>query len=761
MQQAQRARRGDRDAAAVLRPRVEPGARRAGRGAARRPTGSTSAATTCATCAATGPTSSPSPRSACSPRPNVTGGSAFPRLFTEQTSALEVAAAGPRRAGLARGGAEPPPGPRPRAPRARPREAVTAALAPGLRTRAFVFNTLLQDKATKDRLRGYPHWLASRNLANEASDESVEALIEAVAGPLRAGAPLVPRSRRGCSGSTGSPTTTAWRPSRTSDDRIPYGEARGDRARLLPRPSRPSSARRREEFFTGGYIDGPPRPGKRGGAFCSYTVPSAHPYVMLNYTSRPARRAHDGPRARPRRARRARAPAGDLPVHDPADARRDRLDLRRDDRARAAARARARTRPSGSSLLAGSLDGAVGAVFRQVAMNRFEDADPHRAPRARRAVRRSASREPGSPRRPTCSATGSSSTTTTASGGPTSRTSSTRPATSTRTRTATCSRCRSTAATRRRARASSTPTSTCCAPAARCRPRSSARSSAWTSSDPGFWSSGLDLIERQLDAAEAAAARGRARYDVIAERIALPGGEVELMRPPDAEALHHRGGVRARGVPALLGGAVGERRGARARRLAALAARRADARAGLRPRAAEHRRRAAPAGACWPPTGRRTRCAPRPPTRSGTACELETLECSWAEPDAIVERAPWPLVLASDVLYEAPQRRAAARPAAAPRGRDRPRAARRPRPRAGGAVPGRRARARLDRAERGEPAREARAHPPPAANCRGLDDLEGVAAAVADLVGGLKGGLEKRGGTALAGGRAGARRCSA
>lgn len=32
--------------------------------------------------------------------------------------------------------------------------------------------------------------------------------------------------------------------------------------------------------------------------------------------------------------------------------------------------------------------------------------------------------------------------------------------------------------------------------------------------------------------------------------------------------------------------------------------------------------------------------------------EIETLECSWAEPDAIVERAPWPLVLASDVLYE-------------------------------------------------------------------------------------------------------------
>ena len=62
-------------------------------------------------------------------------------------------------------------------------------------------------------------------------------------------------------------------------------------------------------FFDERRIDAPVRPGKRGGAFCSYTVPSAAPYVMLNYTSR--RRdvltlAHElGPR-RPRRAGAAR-----------------------------------------------------------------------------------------------------------------------------------------------------------------------------------------------------------------------------------------------------------------------------------------------------------------------------------------------------------------------------------------------------------------------------------------------------------------------
>ncbi len=66
--------------------------------------------------------------------------------------------------------------------RRRAAEAITNALEPGVRTRAFIYNTLVHDKAVEDRLRNYPHWLAARNLANEASDESVTALIEAVRG---------------------------------------------------------------------------------------------------------------------------------------------------------------------------------------------------------------------------------------------------------------------------------------------------------------------------------------------------------------------------------------------------------------------------------------------------------------------------------------------------------------------------------------------------------------------------------------------------
>src|SRR5262249_32668321 len=57
---------------------------------------------------------------------------------------------------------------------------ITEGLAPGLRTRAFVYNTLLVDKSVDDRLRHYDSWIASRNLANEASDASVQALVGAV-----------------------------------------------------------------------------------------------------------------------------------------------------------------------------------------------------------------------------------------------------------------------------------------------------------------------------------------------------------------------------------------------------------------------------------------------------------------------------------------------------------------------------------------------------------------------------------------------------
>jgi oligoendopeptidase F len=59
-------------------------------------------------------------------------------------------------------------------------EALSAGLAEEAKTHAFVFNTIIADCETNQRLRGYPSWISSRNLENEVSDESVQTLINAV-----------------------------------------------------------------------------------------------------------------------------------------------------------------------------------------------------------------------------------------------------------------------------------------------------------------------------------------------------------------------------------------------------------------------------------------------------------------------------------------------------------------------------------------------------------------------------------------------------
>jgi len=301
---------------------------------------------------------------------NVTGGSAFQRLFTEQTSALEVALPGHEEPASLEEGLSRLQDPD-RERRAAAAAAVTESLRPGLRTRAFVFNNLLQDKATKDRLRGYPHWLASRNLANEASDESVQALIEAVQGRYDLARRWYSLKAR-LLGLDRLAYYDRMAPVSDSDDRIPYGEAEQIVLDCY-RTFSPELDETAAEFFAGGYMDGPPRPGKRGGAFCAYTVPSAHPYVMLNYTSRPydvLTMAHElghgvhASLARPQGIYHFSTP---LTLAETASIFGENIVLKR-------LLERAPGPAERLDLLAGALAGAVAAVFRQVAMNRFEDA---------------------------------------------------------------------------------------------------------------------------------------------------------------------------------------------------------------------------------------------------------------------------------------------------------------------------------------------------------------------------------------------------
>jgi oligoendopeptidase F len=229
---------------------------------------------------------------------SLTGAGAWTRLFEELTSAIEVKLPGEDSTGdaeaqrAASGAGEkvaldvalsrlslPD-----REARRSTAQAVTEALAPGLRTRAFLFNTLLADKGIDDRLRSYPHWLAARNLANEASDESVAALIEAVRGRYE-----IPRRwYRLKARLLGVQRLADYdRMASVSDDEVSFPFARA-REIVLDcyssfSPELGDVARR---FFDERRIDAPVRPAKRGGAFCASAVPSVEPYVLLNYTAR-------------------------------------------------------------------------------------------------------------------------------------------------------------------------------------------------------------------------------------------------------------------------------------------------------------------------------------------------------------------------------------------------------------------------------------------------------------------------------------------
>ena len=248
-------------------------------------------------------------------------------------------------------------------------EAVSATLEPGLRTRAFIYNTLAHDKSVDDRLRSYPHWLASRNLSNEASDESVMALVEAVRGRFE-----IPqrwyRLKARLLGLDRLADFDRSAPVLSQDVTFSFAQAR-DLVLDTYQAFSPEAGRVTRRFFDEHWIDAPVRPHKRGGAFCAYTVPSVHPYVLLNFTAR--RRdvltmAHElghglhASLAQPQGVFHQSTP---LTLAETASVFGEALVFGRmlgatgDDDSRL-------------SLLAEQLDGAIATVFRQMAMNRFE-----------------------------------------------------------------------------------------------------------------------------------------------------------------------------------------------------------------------------------------------------------------------------------------------------------------------------------------------------------------------------------------------------
>ena len=138
---------------------------------------------------------------------------------------------------------------------------------------------------------------------------------------------------------------------------------------------------------------------------------------------------------------------------------------------------------------------------------------------------------------------------------------------------------------------------------------------------------------------------------MIAERIALPGGEVELMRPPDAEALiSEESFEHEEFLPywaELWASAVALAHDVSLRALSRRPTLELGCGLGL-PSIAAAQAGGRVLATDWSPDAVRATAA----NAERNEVDVETMECSWAEPDPIVERGPWPLVLASDVLYE-------------------------------------------------------------------------------------------------------------
>jgi oligoendopeptidase F len=255
--------------------------------------------------------------------------------------------------------------------RARVAEAVTEALRPGVRTRGYVLNTILNERAIEDRLRGYPTWISAQNLSNEIPDEATQSLVDAIVARYD-----IPQRyyalKAKLLGLDRLKDYDRFAPLQETDGTIAWDEAR-DLVLDAFNGFSPRAGEIVSDFFEKEWIDAAVRPGKMLGAFCATTVPDVHPYVLMNYAGE--RRsvltlAHElghglhGALAQDLGLFNARTP---LTLGETASVFAEALTFQklreREDDPRALL-----------DLLIGRIDDTVATVFRQIALNRFEHA---------------------------------------------------------------------------------------------------------------------------------------------------------------------------------------------------------------------------------------------------------------------------------------------------------------------------------------------------------------------------------------------------
>lgn len=211
---------------------------------------------------------------------SVTGGNAWNRLFDETMAALTFTIDGDKLAieptlnFLVDPSAD---------KRRQAFQALNETFSENLRTFALITNTLAKDKEISDRWRNFKDIADSRHLANRVEREVVDALVAAVRDAYPR---LSHRYYKLKAGWLGTDQLNSWdrnAPLPDADTRvIPWDEARQTVLSAYDAFS-PQMSEIAGRFFDKGWIDAPARSGKAPGAFAHPTVPSAHPYVLVNY----------------------------------------------------------------------------------------------------------------------------------------------------------------------------------------------------------------------------------------------------------------------------------------------------------------------------------------------------------------------------------------------------------------------------------------------------------------------------------------------
>lgn len=249
---------------------------------------------------------------------------------------------------------------------------LTGGLSSQLHILTHIFNTILADKMIMDRLRKYPEWISSMNLDNELDETIVMALVDAVTARYD-----IPRRyyrlKKTLLGYDELFDYDRYAPLPASPERtIPWNEAREIVLQAYHDFS-PEMNDIAKKFFDGNWIHAPVMPGKRGGAFSDPCTPDVHPYLMLNYMG--DRRdvetmghelghgIHQYLAGRQQGFLNSHTP---IPMAETASVFGEMLVF-------CSLMDKAKTKDEKLRLLTHKLEQIFATVFRQVAMNRFED----------------------------------------------------------------------------------------------------------------------------------------------------------------------------------------------------------------------------------------------------------------------------------------------------------------------------------------------------------------------------------------------------